>query len=181
MFGLHKFWILIIFFNDNWIKSKWKKLVESRCILGTIWKNLEWLEFDGIFKIIFRSKVHEILNYELIFTTEISNKLEKLVFGKKFNLIVCSHLEKTCLPCNSRKISFHIWIFKNWIYTLHNNVHMLSSPYIYVMGSHLDQSCMPHYLPCKTMFICWVHTMLGKCHILKIPLNLVFFRIELVL
>jgi len=51
---------------------------------------------------------------------------------------------------------------------------MLSSPYIYVMGSHLDQWGMPHYLPCKTMFICWVHTMLGKYHIKKIPLDLVF-------
>ncbi len=69
-------------------------------------------------------------------------------------------LRETCLPCNSSKISFHIWIFKNWI--LHNNVHMLNSPYIYTVGSHLDQSCMPHYLPCKTMFICWVHTMLGN-------------------
>jgi len=72
------------------------------------------------------------------------------------------------------KISFDIWIFKNWIYTLHNNVHMLSSPYIYAMGSLLDQLCMPHYLPCKTMFIYWVHIMLSKYHIKKNPLDLVF-------
>jgi hypothetical protein len=113
-----------------------------------------------------------ILNF---FVIEISNKLENLGFGRKKNSsIMCSHLEKTCLPCNSSKISFHIWIFKNWIYNLHNNVHMFNSPYIYVMGSHLDQLCMPHYLPCKTMFICWVHTTLGKYHILKNPLDLVF-------
>ncbi len=131
------------------------------------WKNLEWLRFNGIFFIIFRSKVHEVFNFN-VFVIEISNKLENLGFGRKnFSSIMCSHLEKTCLPCNSSKISFHIWIFKNWIYNLHNNVHMLSSPYIYVMGSQLDQSCMPHYLPCKTMFICWVHTMLGKYHIKK--------------
>jgi len=41
---------------------------------------------------------------------------------------------------------------------------MLNAPYVYVMGSHLEQSCMPHYLPCKTMFRRWVHTMLGKYH-----------------
>jgi hypothetical protein len=106
---------------------------------------------------------------------EILNKLEKLGFGKKkISSIMFSHLEKTCLPCNSSKISFHIWIFKNWVYTLHNNVHMLSSPYIYVMGSHLDQSSMPHYLLCKTMFRCWVHTMLGKYRIKENPLDLVF-------
>jgi hypothetical protein len=87
---------------------------------------------------------------------------------------MCSHLEETCLPCNSNNTSFHIWIFKNWIYTLHNNVHMLSSPYIYAMHSHFDQSCMPHYLPCKTMFICWVHTMLSKITLKKYPLDLVF-------
>jgi hypothetical protein len=105
----------------------------------------------------------------MIFVIEVSNKLEKIGFGKKqISSIRCSHLQKTCLPCNSSKISFHIWIFKNWIYTMHNNVHMLSSPYIYIMGSHLDQSCMSHYLPCKTMSICWVHTMSGKYHILRI-------------
>jgi hypothetical protein len=108
-----------------------------------------------------------------------------MFWEKKKSSIMCSHLEKTCLPCNSSKISFHIWIFKFWIYTLHNNVHMLNAPYIYVMGSHLDQSCMPHYLPCKTMFICWVHTMLGKYHIKNKSIGSSFqnrfLRIELVL
>ncbi len=33
-------WILNIFLNENWIKLKWKKLVESRCIHGTIGKIL---------------------------------------------------------------------------------------------------------------------------------------------
>jgi len=92
-------------------------------------------------------------------------QIRKFRFWKKKSSVMCSHLEETCLLCNSSKISFHIWIFKNWIYTLHSNVHMLNAPYIYVMGSHWDQSCMPHYLPCKTMFICWVHTMLEKYHI----------------
>jgi hypothetical protein len=80
---------------------------------------------------------------------------------------MCSHLEKTCLPCNSSKISFH-----NWIYTLHNNVHMLSSPYIYVMGSHLDQSCMPHiYFEKQCLYAClyveftpcWANITFKKC------------------
>ncbi len=48
---------------------------------------------------------------------------------------------------------------------------MLSSPYIYVTGSHLDQLCAPHYLPCKTMFICLY---VGKYDIKKNPLYLVF-------
>jgi hypothetical protein len=130
------------------------------------WKNLEWLGFNGICFIKFRPKVHEILNFELFLSMKFQIKFWKIGFEKKISSIMCSHLEKTCLPCNSSKISFHIWIFKNWIYTLHNNVQMLN--YIYTMGSHLDQSCMWHYLPCKMMSICWVHTMLGKYHIFKI-------------
>ncbi len=73
------------------------------------------------------------------------------VLEQKVNSIMCLHLEKTCLPCIFCKISSHIWLFQNWIYTLHNNVHMLNSPYIYVMGWHFDQSCIPHYIPYKTM------------------------------
>jgi len=85
-----------------------------------------------------------------------------------------SHLEKTCLPCNSSKISFHIWIFKNWIYTLHNNVHMLSSPYIYVMGSHLDQhACHTIYFAKQCLYVeftpCWANVTLKMC-----PLDLIF-------
>jgi len=92
----------------------------------------------------------------------------------KIKSIMCSHFEKTCLPCNSSKISFHIWIFNNWTYTLHNNVHMLNSLSIYVTGSHLDQLCAPHYLPCKTMFTCWVHIMLANMTSKNNPLDLVF-------
>jgi len=40
-----------------------------------------------------------------------------------------------------------------------------------VMGSHLDQLCMPHYLLCKTIFICWVYTILRKCHIKKVSIR----------
>jgi hypothetical protein len=112
-----------------------------------------------------------ILNF---FVIEISNELKKLGFEKKISSTMCSHLEKTCLPCNSNMISFHIWIFENWIYTLHNNVHMLKSRYIYVMGSHSDQSCMPHYLPCKTMFLCWVTPCWANITFKKYLLDLVF-------
>jgi hypothetical protein len=113
-----------------------------------------------------------VLNF---FFIKISNKLEKSGFVKKnINSIMCSHLNKTCLPCNSSKISFHIWIFKNWIYTLHNNVHMLSSLYIYVMGSHLaNRACHTIYLAKQCLYVeftpCWANITLKKN-----PLDLVF-------
>jgi hypothetical protein len=40
-------------------------------------------------------------------------------------------------------ISFHIWLFKKWIQTLQNNVHMFEFPY-FLMGSHLGQWHRPH-------------------------------------
>jgi hypothetical protein len=112
------------------------------------WKDLKWLKHNEICFIIFRPKVDKILNFELFLSLKFPIKFLNQVLEGKINSITCSHLEKTRLPCNLSKISSHIWLFKNWIYTLHNNVHMLNSSYIYVMGSHLDQLCIPHYIPC---------------------------------
>ncbi len=119
------------------------------------WKNLEWLGFNGICFIIFRPKVLEMLKFQLFLSLKFQINFKNLILEGKISSIIFSNFKKACLPCNLGKISFDIFLFKNWIYTLHNNVHMLNSLYINVMGSHLDQPCMPHYIPCKTMFVCF--------------------------
>ncbi len=76
-------------------------------------------------------------------------------------------LRETCLPCNSSKISFHIWIFKNWIYTLHNNVHMLIH-LIFMQWVHTWTNCACHiiYLTKQCLYVeftpCWANITLKK-------------------
>jgi hypothetical protein len=62
----------------------------------------------------------------MIFVAEFSNKFHKTRFWKEKSAENVVTLEG--LPLNSSMISFHIWLFKKLIYTLQNNVHMLSFP-----------------------------------------------------
>ncbi len=62
----------------------------------------------------------------MIFAAENSNKFQKIRFWKEKSVENVVTLEG--LPFNSSMISFHIWLFKESIDTLQNNVHMLSFP-----------------------------------------------------
>jgi hypothetical protein len=62
----------------------------------------------------------------VIFAAENSNKFQKIRFWKEKSVENVVTLEG--LPFNSSMISFHIWLFKESIDTLQNNVHMLSFP-----------------------------------------------------
>jgi hypothetical protein len=53
----------------------------------------------------------------------------------------------TCIAKQCSHVSFHIWLFKKFIHTLQNNVHMF--PFIFGYSKNW-------YIHCKTMFICWV-------------------------
>ncbi len=69
------------------------------------------------------------------------------------------------LPFNSSIISFHIWLFKNLICTLQNNVHMLSFPILQWIHTWKEKSVeevvMGHISPNHGTFFnkyaTWVH------------------------
>jgi hypothetical protein len=62
----------------------------------------------------------------VISIAENSNKFQKTRFWKEKSVGNVVTLEG--LPFNTSMISFHIWLLKNLIHTLQNNVHMLSFP-----------------------------------------------------
>ncbi len=62
----------------------------------------------------------------MISIAENSNKFQKTRFWKEKSVGNVVTLEG--LPFNTSMISFHIWLLKNLIHTLQNNVHMLSFP-----------------------------------------------------
>jgi hypothetical protein len=66
----------------------------------------------------------EDIYFEVISTAENSNKFKKTRFWKEKSAENVVTLEG--LPFNSSTISFHIGLFKKWIHTLQNNVHMPS-------------------------------------------------------
>jgi len=66
------------------------------------------------------------IDFKVIFATKNSNKFQKSGFGRKNQFENLVTLEG--LPFHSSMISFHIWMFKNLIHTLQNNVHMLNFP-----------------------------------------------------
>ncbi len=67
----------------------------------------------------------EILILKVISAAQNSNKFQKTRFWKEKS--VENMVTLGGLRFNSSTISFHIWLFKNSIHTLQNNVHMLSS------------------------------------------------------
>jgi hypothetical protein len=81
------------------------------------------------------------IDFKVISAAENSNKCLKTRFQKEKSVENVVTLEG--LPFHSSMISFHIWLFKKWIHTLQDNVHMLSFP-IFVTGSHLGQRHRPH-------------------------------------
>jgi hypothetical protein len=68
----------------------------------------QWLGFNKIYFIIFKPII-----FWMIFI--MNNQINFLNEGlkRKTNWIMCSHLEKACLPCSLSMISFHIWVFKH--------------------------------------------------------------------
>ncbi len=66
------------------------------------------------------------INFSVISAAEISNKFQKTRFWKAKSVESVVTLEG--LPFNSSMIFSNIWLFKNSLHTLQNNVHMLSFP-----------------------------------------------------
>jgi len=66
------------------------------------------------------------IDFEVNFDVENSNNFFKTRFWKEKSVENLVTLEG--LPFNSSMISFDIWLFKKYIHTLQNNVHMLSFP-----------------------------------------------------
>jgi hypothetical protein len=66
------------------------------------------------------------IDFEMNYAIENSNKFQKTKFWKEKSVENLVTLEG--LPFNSSMISFDIWLFKKFIHTLQNNVHMLSFP-----------------------------------------------------
>jgi hypothetical protein len=66
------------------------------------------------------------IDFKVIFAPENANKFPKTRFWKEKSVENVVALEG--LPFNSSMTSFHIWLFKKWMHTLQNNVHMLSFP-----------------------------------------------------
>ncbi len=67
------------------------------------------------------------IDYEVTSATENSNKFQKTRVWNEKSVENVITLEE-CLLFNPSMISVHIWLFKKWIYTLQNNVHILSFP-----------------------------------------------------
>ncbi len=68
----------------------------------------------------------EILIFKLFLPLKNSNKFQKTRFWREKSVENVVTLEG--LLFNSSMISFHIWLFKKWIYMLQNNIHTLSFP-----------------------------------------------------
>jgi hypothetical protein len=66
------------------------------------------------------------IDFEMNFVVENSNKFQKTRFWKEKSVENLVTLEG--LPFNSSMISFDIWLFKKYIHTFQNIVHMLSFP-----------------------------------------------------
>ncbi len=100
----------------------WKALDKKGCMGSVPWHlDLRCKSFR--FGNIWISNVEDIY-FEVISTAENSNKFKKTRFWKEKSAENVVTLEG--LPFNSSTISFHIGLFKKWIHTLQNNVHMPS-------------------------------------------------------
>jgi hypothetical protein len=100
-------------------------LEELECAFGVVGKILMSKISWNLFGKIWIQNVRNI-DLKVISATENSNKFQKTRFRKEKSVENVVTLEG--LPFNSNMISFHIWLFKKSIYTLQNNVHMLSFP-----------------------------------------------------
>jgi hypothetical protein len=111
-------WRLDVRCKSSWIF--WRNWNVPLVLLERSW----WEGFNGIYLVRFGFKMWDISIFKWFLPLIIQINSQKTRFWKE-NLIE-NVVTFEGLALNSTMISFHIWLFKKWIYTLQNTVHMLS-------------------------------------------------------
>jgi hypothetical protein len=117
-----EYWIIFsLKIKLNCIWKFWRNWNVLLVLLERCW----WPRFNRIYLVRFGFKMWD--DCKMIFAFENSNKFQKTKFWKE--KLVENMVTLEGLPFNSNMISFCIWLFNKLImYTLQNNVHMLSFP-----------------------------------------------------